>query len=525
MSGSADAEVTTRSRTATRALFGLTAPRVIVETHLLGGLPGTTLVGMPAAAVREARDRVKSALTNCGYEYPDGRVVVNLAPVDLAKEGARFDLAIAVSILRASGQLREAVDPHQQERRQGETEFLGELSLAGELRGVRGSLCAALNLADADRLIVPAENASEAALAAAASSPTAGSRVLALSHLKEVVRLLEGEPAGHFRVPRARQADPAVMASPAEVIGQQTAKRALAIAAAGGHHLLMVGPPGTGKSLLARHLPHLLPPLHANEALEVAAVYSAAGQDPEASRARPVRAPHHSVSATAMTGGGSHPRPGEISLAHHGVLFLDELPHYKPSVLDSLREPLETQEISISRAAGTARFPAGFQLLAAMNPCPAGMVCREGSCRCRPDQVRRYQARVSGPLLDRIDLHVPVDEVPSRMLLAGQPADDPGAVRAQVVAARSIQMERQGCINARLPGGALVASCRLPAGARRLLEKAGDRYRLSARGIHRVLRVARSIADLSATEGVGEAELMEALSFRAMDWSGGLGAP
>ena len=307
--------------------------------------------------------------------------------------------------------------------------MLGELSLAGELRGVRGSLCAAMDLAAGDSLIVPRENADEALLA--------GNRVTSLSHLKEVVRVLEGEEANHFRsvsTPTKTTLEPA---PPPAVIGQANAKRALAIAASGGHHLLMVGPPGTGKSLLASHLPHLLPPLTEREAMELAAVRSAAGTSASAAglsaQERPVRHPHHSISATAMTGGGSHPRPGEISLAHNGVLFLDELPHFKPSVLDSLREPLETREISISRAAGKARFPAGFQLLAAMNPCPAGLVCGEGRCRCRPDQRQRYQSRISGPLLDRIDLHVPVNEVPSHVLLAATSDPwDPKAVRRQV---------------------------------------------------------------------------------------------
>ena len=303
------------------------APRVIVETHLHGGLPGTTLVGVPETAVREARDRVKSALINCGYDYPDGRVVVNLAPADLAKEGGRFDLAIAISILRASGQLLEQAAPF-------DYEFLGELSLTGELRRVRGSLCAALRLKAGDRLVAPRENGSDLA--------AAGDRVLPLAHLKEVARLLTGAArAEELTGPQIRSRDSAPPLAYPTVIGQSAAKRALAIAAAGNHHMLMVGPPGTGKSLLAARLPVLLPELNEQESMEVAAVYSAAGLDRDHGSRRPIRSPHHSISGTAMTGGGSHPRPGEISLAHHGVLFLDELPHFKPSVLDCLREPLE----------------------------------------------------------------------------------------------------------------------------------------------------------------------------------------
>ncbi len=489
------------------------APRVIVETHLPGGLPGTTIVGMPEVAVREARDRVRSALTNCGLQYPDGRVVVNLAPADLAKEGGRFDLAIAVSILRASGQL--GAEP----ARDFDYEFLGELSLTGELRKVRGCLCAALSLSPGDRLIAPLENGVEAW--------QVGPAVLPLGHLKEVIRLLGGEAAAHFRPARApsARADPDPAAP--QVLGQAMAKRALAIAAAGGHHLLMVGPPGTGKTLLAQRLPGLLPPLSRRQALEVAAVYSAAGLERPETQRRPIRTPHHSASSTAITGGGSHPRPGEISLAHHGVLFLDELPHFKPSVLDSLREPLETGQISVVRAAGRAVFPASFQLLAAMNPCPAGFVCSEGACRCRPEQVRRYRSRVSGPLLDRIDLHVPVSEVPKALLLGeAVDASDAAISPERVLKATRRQHRRQGSSNAMLAGPALAEHARLDRAGRRILGRAADAYRLSARGFHRVLRVARSIADLEDEDRVTARALTEALSYRAMDWSAaGTGGP
>lgn len=481
-----------------------------METHLAGGLPGFTVVGLPETAVREARDRVKGALANCGFEFPNGRVVVNLAPADLLKEGGRFDLAIAVSILRATGQLREA------ENGSEEWVFLAELSLAGELRGVRGSLCAALSLGADQRLLVPMANRAEARLLR--------ERVVALSHLEDVcLWLSRPDQRSRFSSAEADTARaPPPQRRPPQVRGQSGAKRALCIAAAGAHHLLMVGPPGTGKSLLARTLPGLLPPLEAHAAMEVAAVYSAAGINLESPDTPPFRDPHHSVSMSAMVGGGSHPRPGEISLAHHGVLFLDELPHFKPSVLDSLREPLETGTVGIVRASWRSAFPARFQLVAAMNPCPAGLVCSPTSCRCRPDQVLRYQARVSGPLLDRIDLHVPVPEVPARLLMPGAELDatersGPG----DVVAARARQHDRQGSPNALLEGTTLTRVCELATAGERLLERAATTYRLSARGFHRVLRVARTVADLEGARTVSVDHLTEALSYRAMSWEGG----
>lgn len=499
------------ARIASRAQVGLHAPLVHVEVNIGPGLPAFNIVGLPATAVKESKERVRAAVQNSGFEFPAGRITVNLAPADLPKEGCRFDLPIALGILRASGQLQSRETSGEQKPVQ--CEFYGELALSGELRPVKGLLVAAIHAAQAGHeLIVPHANLQEANIAASGY-------VRAANHLSDVCAHITGTSL----LPKHEGSSPPGVQNAhneldlLDVYGQAQAKRALLIAAAGGHSLLLCGPPGSGKSMLAQRLPGLLPPLTESEAMEVAAIaaVSSAGFDVRHFGRRPFRSPHHTASAQSIIGGGPRAKPGEVSLAHNGVLFLDELPEFGRHVLESLREPLETGSVCVSRAAAQADYPARFQLIAAMNPCPCGYFGDEsGRCRCTPDRVRQYRGRLSGPLLDRIDLCIEMCRVDEFELGNSRAGESTAWYATRVQQARQMQLARAGKLNAQLQVREVNEACVLTDAAARLLEKSASKLRLSVRGYHRVLRVARTIADLDASDRLDRDHIAEAVQLR-----------
>ncbi|HEX3948555.1 MAG TPA: YifB family Mg chelatase-like AAA ATPase [Steroidobacteraceae bacterium] len=497
-----------------RAPAGLEAPLVRVEVHLSNGLPGFALVGLPEAVVRESKERVRAALLTAGYEFPQRRITVNLAPADLPKEGGRFDLPIAVGILAADHKIKALALEGR--------EFYGELSLGGALRETRKllpSLIAGAN--KGSEIILPAANALEASL-------LRGAKLRLLSRLDAVIAALRGKPNGYGGLEQSSE----ILLKPhsrmpptpdlAEVRGQYAAKRALEIAAAGEHGLLMIGPPGTGKTLLAQRLPGLLPPLSESEILEVASLESAAGRRPNTAGRRPFRSPQHTASMAALIGGGAL-RPGELSLAHLGVLFLDELPEFPRNALEALREPLETGSVVVARLKRTCEFPAKFQLVAAMNPCPCGYAGDpRGRCHCTAEQILRYRNRLSGPLIDRIDIHIEVAAVPVEHLMSDlreqcDAAESTAAVAVRVAAARGLQLKRQGKLNARLTSAEVASLCCLDKESRVLLSTAIARLGLSARAYHRVLKIARTCADLSGATDIRFTDVAEAVKLRALD--------
>lgn len=491
-----------------RGRSGIDAPLVTVEVHVSNGLPALNIVGLPETAVKESKDRVRGAIINSHFEFPMQRITINLAPADLPKEGGRFDLAIALGILAASGQIPAS--------RLAEFECIGELSLGGELRPVNGVLPVAIQARKRQKpLILPKQNGAEASL-------VKDVEILPADHLLEVCAHLNGQVSIDFGKIDFELTEESESLDFSDVHGQYHVKRAFEIAAAGRHNLIMLGPPGTGKSMLAARLPTILPPLTEQQAQETAAIASISDQGLDASNwlKPPFRAPHHTASAAALVGGGSNPRPGEISLAHNGALFLDELPEFDRRVLEVLREPLETGHISISRAARQAEFPARFQLIAAMNPCPCGYLGDpSGRCHCTMEQVARYRARVSGPLLDRIDMHLEVPRVSREVLRQGSPGGEESSaqIRGRVVAARNIAVSRQGKCNALLNAKEVKQHCHLSDPGHQLLEQAMDKFGLSHRAYHRILKVARTIADMAGCDTIEIAHLSEAIAYRKLD--------